>query len=278
MRRKAKRSVAVCRKKGGFFVNILAIGDVIGEAGRRAVRQVLPGVVRDWRIDFVFANAENASGGIGLTPREAKELLDCGIHVLTGGNHTFRFREIYGELDTNPRIVRPANYPSGAPGRGFVLFPDEINPSVAVINLIGRTFMEPTDCPFRRADEILTQLDDRVRVILVDFHAEATSEKQALGWYLNGRVTAVVGTHTHVQTADERILDKGTAYITDVGMCGPIHSVLGVNADCVIRRFVTQLPVRFEVAEGQSVFCALHIECDDFGRATSVRRVSVIVD
>jgi|CZCB01.1.fsa_nt_gi metallophosphoesterase (TIGR00282 family) len=265
-------------QRGGFVVNILAIGDVVGEVGRKAVRQALPKVIRDHQIDFVFANGENASGGLGLAPREAKELLDYGVHVLTGGNHTFRFSEIYNELDTNPRLVRPANYPPGAPGRGVVLFPDEINPEVAVINLIGRTFMEPVDCPFQSADEILSQLDDRIRVILVDVHAEATSEKQALGWYLNGRVTGVIGTHTHVQTADERILDRGTAYITDVGMCGPVDSVLGIEVDVILRRFKTQLPARFAVAKGRAVFSALLIECNDQGRATSVERISVIID
>lgn len=255
-------------------MNILAIGDVVGDVGRRAVRQALPEIVRNYKVDFVFANAENASGGLGLAPREAKELLDYGVHVLTGGNHTFRFREVYDELETNPRLVRPANYPLGAPGRGVALFPDEINPVVAVINLIGRTFMAPVECPFRFVDEVLSQLDDTIRVVLVDIHAEATSEKQALGWYLNGRVTGVVGTHTHVQTADERVLDKGTAYITDVGMCGPVDSVLGMEVGVILRRFKTQLPVRFAVAEGRGVFSALLIECNDRGRATSVQRIN----
>jgi metallophosphoesterase (TIGR00282 family) len=259
-------------------VRVLAIGDVVGTVGRRAVRQVLPSVVRDNGVEFVLANAENASGGTGLAPKEANELLDLGIHVLTGGNHTFRYRELYSELDSNPRLVRPANYPPGAPGKGVVCFPDEINPRIAVINLIGRTYMNPVDCPFRIADGILSRLDSRVRTILVDFHAEATSEKVAMGWHLNGRVTAVVGTHTHVQTADERVLDRGTAYITDLGMCGPIDSVLGVDTDRVLERFRTQLPVRLTAAEGRSVFSALLIDCSDDGTARSVTRISRVTD
>lgn len=259
-------------------VKVLAIGDVVGTAGRRAVRQILPGVVRDNGVEFVLANAENASGGTGLAPNEANELLDLGIHVLTGGNHTFRYRELYGQLQSNPRIARPANYPPGVPGKGVVYFPDEINPQVAVINLIGRTYMSPVDCPFRTADEILSSLDSRVRIVIVDFHAEATSEKVAMGWHLNGRVTAVVGTHTHVQTADERVLDGGTAYITDVGMCGPIDSVLGVDTDRVLERFRTQLPIRLTAADGHSVFSALLIDCDDDGTARSVARISKATD
>lgn len=258
-------------------MRILVVGDVVSTAGRRAVRQALPKVVRDYGVDFVVANGENASGGLGLAQREARELLDYGVHVLTGGNHTFRFRDVYSELDSNPRLIRPANYPEGTPGQGVALFPDEINPQVAVVNLIGRTYMDPVDCPFRIADLLLKQLDERVRIIVVDFHAEATSEKAALGWYLNGRVTAVVGTHTHVQTADERVLHRGTAFISDVGMCGPLDSVLGVEVDCALRKFMTQLPVRFAMAEGRSVFSALLIDCDDRGRATAVTRISEIV-
>jgi len=259
-------------------VRVLAIGDIVGTAGRRAVRQILPGVVREYSVEFVLANGENASGGTGLAPKEANELLDLGAHVLTGGNHTFRYRELYAELDSNPRLVRPANYPPGVPGKGVVCFPDEINPQIAVINLIGRTYMNAVDCPFRMADEILSHLDSRVRIILVDFHAEATSEKVAMGWHLNGRVTAVVGTHTHVQTADERILDGGTAYITDLGMCGPIDSVLGVDTDPVLQRFRTQLPIRLTAADGRSVFSGLLIDCNDDGTARSVTRISRVTD
>lgn len=258
-------------------MRVLAIGDVVSTAGRAAVRRVLPDLVRDSGVQFVFANAENASGGTGLAPKEAGELLDLGIHVLTGGNHTFRFRELYGELESNPRLVRPANYPPGVPGKGVVCFPDEINPAVAVVNLVGRTYMNPVDCPFRMADEILSNLDSRIHAIFVDFHAEATSEKIAMGWYLNGRVTAVVGTHTHVQTADERVLDRGTAYITDVGMCGPIDSVLGVDTARVLKRFTTQLPIKLTTAGGRCVFSALLIDCNDDGKATSAMRISKTV-
>lgn len=257
-------------------MNILMIGDVVGRAGRRALREYLAKLIRDYNIDFVICNAENAAGGSGITREVANELLDYGTDVLTTGNHVWDKKEIYEFIETEPRLLRPANYPPGAPGMGYGVFTTRSGMKVGIINLAGRVFLPHFDCPFRKADEVLPVLREKTQVICVDFHAEATSEKTALGWYLDGRVTAVLGTHTHIQTADERILPGGTAYITDVGMTGPRDSVIGVKKEIVIEKYITQMPKRFEVATGAYQLNAVVITVDEkTGRSCSIARISL---
>jgi len=247
-------------------VNILFIGDV--------VVRLLPDLRLQHHISFTIANAENVAGGMGVTPQTAAHLLAAGIDLLTTGNHVWRRREALALLDQEPRLLRPANYPPAAPGRGAAVFATADNEPIAVLNLLGRTFMDPMDCPFAAANREIEALHRKTSVIVVDMHAEATSEKLAMGWYLDGRVSAVIGTHTHVQTADERILPQGTAYITDVGMTGPRDSILGVKPDPVISRFLTGLPGRFEVAGGPVLLNAVVLDIDsDTGRANSISRV-----
>ncbi len=248
------------------------MGDVHGRPGRRAVARRVPVLRKQLAVDFVVANAENSAGGVGLTPKTAAELFEAGVDVLTGGNHTWAKREAYELLDSDPRLVRPANYPPGVPGHGSTVI-RKGGLALAVLNLQGRVFMEPLDDPFRVARAEVDRLREVTPFVLVDFHAEATSEKQAMGYYLDGRVTAVVGTHTHVQTADERVLPGGTGYITDVGMTGPRDGVIGVDREAILQRFLTQLPVRFEVASGAVQFNAVLVEADGAGRATSIRRI-----
>jgi len=248
------------------------VGDVHGRPGRRAVARRVPSLRRELEVDFVVANAENSAGGVGLTPQTAAELFAAGVDALTGGNHTWAKREAYELLNSDPRVVRPANYPPGVPGQGSTVI-RRGGAALAVLNLQGRVFMEPLDDPFRVAREEVDRLRELTPFVLVDFHAEATSEKLALGYFLDGRVTAVVGTHTHVQTADERVLPGGTAYITDVGMTGPRDGVIGMDRDAILQRFLLQLPVRFEVASGAVQFNAVLVEADASGRATSIRRI-----
>ncbi len=251
-------------------MNILVIGDVVGKVGRRAVACLLPKIIRNHKLDLVIANGENAAGGKGLTPSTADELFEAGVEIITSGNHIWRYREIYPFLDGEAPVLRPLNYPEGAPGRGVL-----IRNGVAVINLIGRTFMPGTlDCPFRAADEALATLEG-ARFVIVDIHAEATSEKAALAWYLDGRVSAVLGSHTHVATADVRLLPKGTAFVTDIGMVGPHNSILGMETGPVIETFLSQLPARFTSEErGPAVFNSVLIELDpDSGRATGIQRI-----
>jgi metallophosphoesterase (TIGR00282 family) len=236
---------------GSPHLKILFIGDIVGQPGRDAVKHLLPGLVEEYGAHLVIANAENAAGGTGITPQVADELLDQGIDVLTTGNHFWSKREIIPELERFPTLVRPANYPPGVPGRG-VCQVEADGVRVAVINLCGRIFMNPIDCPFQVADRLLAELDGKVPVIFVDMHAEATSEKYAMGWHLDGRVSAVFGTHTHVQTSDARLLNRGTAYITDVGMTGPSDSIIGMRREIILERFLTQLPQRFEVGKGRA--------------------------
>jgi hypothetical protein len=257
----------------GTAINVLFIGDIVGSTGRRAVREVLP-VLRDkYRPHLVIANGENAAAGRGITAKIARELFDLGIHGLTMGNHTWDNKEIFEFIDDEPRIVRPANYAPGNPGRGCTIIKNG-KYELGIINLIGRTFLPPFDDPFRTADRILEEWNGRVRHVLVDVHAEATSEKISLGWHLDGRVSAVVGTHTHVQTHDERILPGGTAYVTDVGMVGARDSVIGMEIESVVRKFRTQMPVRFVPAEGKWQFNAVFIELDDeTGGARSIRLI-----
>ena len=232
-------------------VRILLLGDIIGKPGRRALGKHLPGLVEELDVDLVVANAENASGGLGLTPKVAGELLGMGIHVLTSGNHIWKHKEIRPYLEDEPRLLRPANYPAGAPGRGSGVYTTAAGIEVGVINLEGQLFMSPLPSPFREADRLIERLRGRARIIVVDFHAEATSEKRALGLYLDGRITALVGTHTHVPTADAEVLPQGSGYLSDLGMCGTTDSVIGVRKEQAISRFVTQLPSSFQVARGR---------------------------
>jgi len=248
---------------------ILAIGDIIGRPGRRAIEKVLPDLRQQYGIELVVANAENAAGGLGLTPATAKELLDANVDILTSGNHIWAQKEIIPYLDSEMPILRPLNYPPGVPGRGYI-----INNRVLVVNLMGRTFMGDFDCPFRAMDNLLAELRQKPPVIIVDFHAEATSEKVAMGRYLDGRVTAVLGTHTHVGTIDAQVLAQGTAYVTDIGMTGPLDSVIGDDAEAVIRRFLTGMPHRLSVGKGKTVFNAVLVRvADDSGRAISIDRI-----
>jgi 2',3'-cyclic-nucleotide 2'-phosphodiesterase len=255
---------------------ILFVGDIFGHPGRRVVKEVLPGLVEEYSPDLVLANGENAAAGFGITPALVDELLDLGIQVLTSGNHIWDKKEILPYLAErrNGRLLRPANYPASTPGHGLYVGETRSGVPYAVINLQGRVFMPSIDCPFRAADALLATIPPEVKVRIVDIHAEATSEKLAMGWYLDGRVTAVVGTHTHVTTADERVLPKGTAYITDLGMTGPYDSVIGVEKQAVIEKFLNQLPARFDVAKGEARLAAALIEADPAnGRALTIRRV-----
>lgn len=230
-------------------MRILFLGDIVGRPGRAIVFERLRAVRRDWGCDLVVANGENASGGIGLTAKSARQLLEAGIDVLTGGNHTFRHKDLHPLLDVEERLLRPANYPAGAPGRGWSVYRPAGKPPYAVINLLGRVFMDAVDCPFHAADAILAELPSDVTVRLVDFHAEATSEKKAMAYYLDGRVSAVLGTHTHVQTADAQLLPRGTALLTDCGMTGPAASALGMDPEEVVARFLSAIPTRFVVSK-----------------------------
>ena len=233
------------------------------------MHQLLPGLRQQYKIDLVIANAENAAGGIGLTPATAKELLDTGIDVLTSGNHIWAEKEIIPYLDGAMPILRPLNYPPGVPGRGYM-----VSNQAMVVNLIGRTFMSNFECPFRAMDKLLVELEHKPPVIIVDFHAEATSEKMAMGRYLDGRVSAVLGTHTHVGTIDTRLLPQGTAYVTDIGMVGPLDSVIGDDIEAVIRRFLTMMPHRLSVGKGKTILNAVLVMVDDnSGRAVSIDRV-----
>jgi metallophosphoesterase (TIGR00282 family) len=256
-----------------FVVKLLFIGDIVGKPGRRIVKRTLHRLAEAEEIDLVVANGENSAGGFGINVEVCRELLGAGIDIITMGNHTWDNREINQLLEVEDRVIRPANYPEGTPGVGFTAVETAKGVSVGIINLMGQVFLEPLACPFRTVDLCIGQLKRKTNLILVDVHAEATSEKIALGRYLDGRVTAVLGTHTHVTTADERILPMGTAYITDVGMTGPTESVLGIKADLVIQKFLTKRPVRFEVAGGVAELNAVVVEADEYGLATSIRRI-----
>ena len=247
---------------------ILAIGDIVGRPGRRTISQLLPGLRKQYGLDLVIANGENAAGGVGLTPETAKELLADGVDVITSGNHIWAQKEIIPYLDGEMPILRPLNYPPGVPGRGYIA----VGP-VAVVNLLGRTFIGNFDCPFRAMDQLLPEIEQRI--VIVDFHAEATSEKVAMGRYLDGRVSAVLGTHTHVGTIDTQIFPKGTAYVTDIGMCGPADSVIGDDAEEVIKRFLTALPHRLSVGKGKTALNAVMVEIDEkTGKALKIERIS----
>ncbi|MCC7156725.1 MAG: TIGR00282 family metallophosphoesterase [Bryobacterales bacterium] len=256
-------------------MNILFIGDIFASPGRRITGEVLPGIVATEKIDLVIANAENSAGGFGITPNVAEELFSMGIEVLTTGNHIWDKREIYDYFQREPRLLRPANYPSGAPGAGVYVGKARNGVSYAVINLQGRVHMPATDCPFTKADEILASLPAGVKVRFVDFHAEVTSEKCAMGLYLDGRISALIGTHTHIPTADGRILPRGAAYQTDSGMTGPYLSVIGVEPQAVIHRFLTAMPVKFETASEWVELHGVIVGVDEAsGRATSIKAVA----
>jgi 2',3'-cyclic-nucleotide 2'-phosphodiesterase len=258
-------------------VKVLFIGDIFGEPGRRAVARAVPKLVAQRQIDIVIGNGENAAAGFGITPELAEELFDLGLAVITTGNHAWDKKEILDYFPREPRLLRPANYPSGVPGYGSAVVESAGGEQLGVLQLMGRAYMPTLDCPFQVAKKELAAFKKRTAAVIVDMHAEATSEKMAMGHYLDGEVVAVVGTHTHVQTADDQILPKGTAYVTDIGMTGPLHSVIGVKKELAIEKFLTGMPRRFEVASGPSVFCAVLLELDArLGKALSIERIRII--
>jgi len=256
-------------------MNILFIGDIFASPGRRIVADHFQDIVQSNHIDLAIANAENSAGGFGITPSIAEELFALGLDVLTSGNHVWDKRELFDYFARQPRLLRPANYPE-APGKGIVAIRARNGVECAVLNLQGRTYMPPIDCPFRTADRLLAELDPAIHVKFVDFHAEVTSEKVAMGWYLDGRVSAVVGTHTHVPTADTRILPGGTAYQTDCGMTGPYGSVIGVETSIVLQKFLTGLPVRMEASKESPELHAVIVDVDEStGKARAIRRHAI---
>jgi metallophosphoesterase (TIGR00282 family) len=255
-------------------MKILFIGDIVGSPGRDAVAKLLPGLIKEQGLDFVIANAENAAGGSGITPKVSEELFAAGVNVLTSGDHIWKKADIFELIAKDNRILRPANYPLGAPGAGWGAFKSANGANVGVIDVNGRVFMDALECPFKACAAAQEELSKSCRVIIVDIHAEATSEKVALGWYLDGKVSAVLGTHTHIQTADERILPAGTAYLTDAGMTGPYDSVIGRKVDDVLRRFLTAVPTRFEVASDNVMLCGAVVDIEEStGRARAITRI-----
>jgi len=258
-------------------MRVLFIGDIVGKPGRRALRQSLPGLINKLKIDFVIANVENAAGGFGITESVGREILSQGVNVMTSGNHIWDKKEVLSYMPKEDRLLRPANYPEGVPGNGYItISAGNNNSKISILNLSGRVFMTSIDCPFRTAERIIPFLKKETRIIIVDFHAEATSEKLAMGWFLDGKVSAVIGTHTHVQTADERILPNGTAYITDVGMTGPLNSIIGVKRERIINKFLTQIPTRFETASGEVMLCSVILDIDpETGLANSIQRLQI---
>jgi hypothetical protein len=255
-----------------FVVKVLFVGDVVGGAGRRALATLLPGLVDAHAPDFVVANGENAAGGVGITERTARELLGLGVDAITLGNHAYRHRDVYEFLDREERVIRPVNYPKGSPGRGYTVV-ERDGARLAVVNLSGMVFMQAARSPFSEIDVTLSELRGRADHVLLDFHAEATSEKVAMGWHVDGRVTACVGTHTHVPTADFRVLPGGTAYVTDVGMTGPRGGVIGVKREQALERFMTLTNVRFETSAEDPWLNAVLIEADDGGHATAIEQL-----
>ncbi|MDQ0202553.1 TIGR00282 family metallophosphoesterase [Pectinatus haikarae] len=256
-------------------MNILLVGDICGRTGRTALLKYLPALKKEKSIDVAIINGENSAAGRGITKNTLDELYRAGADIITSGNHIWDKKEIVNFIDQEPFLIRPANYPDPAPGKGFCIYPLKAK-NIGVLNLSGRAFMPPMDCPFQKVDQILKKLTRECDIIILDFHAETTSEKIAMGWYLDGRVTCVVGTHTHVQTADEQLLPQGTAYITDLGMVGPRVSVLGMEKDAIIERFKTCRPVRFETAEGPAVFSALAVNIDDkTNKAVHLERILI---
>ncbi len=254
-------------------MRFLCIGDVIGRTGRNALKHFLPEVVEKEKVDFIIANGENAAGGFGITKKVYDELIKLGIDVITSGNHIFDKKEVFQFIDKEERLLRPANYPEGAPGKGYGIYTKN-GKKIAVINLMGRALMGiPLDCPFRKFDEIYKKISESVDFIIVDFHAEATSEKNAFGFYVDGRADIVFGTHSHVATADEMLLPRGTVYITDVGLTGPKYSVIGMKIEDPLKKFLTGIPVKYEVAKGPMIFQALLVEKN--GNETFIKRIKI---
>jgi len=257
-------------------VRLLFIGDIVGKPGRAALAALLPRLRRKKKLDCVVANGENAAGGFGIQPAQIEEMESCGVDIITSGNHIWDMKEMQGLIEKYPYLLRPANYPPGIAGTGSVLFRTPKGVELGVINLMGRLHLPPTDCPFRRALEEVKKLSSRTKLIFVDFHAELTSEKRAMGHHLSGMVSAVLGTHTHVQTADEEIIDGHTAYITDAGMTGPHDSVIGMQKDIIIKKFLDALPARFVLAKDDVRLCGVLIDVDeDTGAATSIERIQL---
>jgi len=257
-------------------MRILFIGDIVGKPGRQAIEGLLEKVIAENNIEFTIANGENAAGGMGITPPIAIDFLNQGVDVLTSGNHIWAKKEIIPFLDEEIRILRPANYPAQVPGRGAGIYRTEKGEKIGVLNLEGRVFMKNLDCPFRAGEKQVSLLGQQANIIIVDFHAEATSEKMAMGWFLDGKVSAVLGTHTHIQTSDEKILNEGTAYITDVGMTGPLDSVIGIRKQVALERLLTQIPWKFDVATEEIELQGVVIEVDSkTGKSKSIQRIKV---
>jgi metallophosphoesterase (TIGR00282 family) len=258
-------------------MKVLYIGDIMGEPGRRAVARAVPRLVSQRKIDVVIGNGENVAGGFGITPELAEELFRMGLSAITTGNHAWDKKEILDYFPRERRLLRPANYPDGVPGQGSLVIETASGEELGLLQLMGRAYMPTLDCPFQVAKREMARLKKRVAAVIVDMHAEATSEKMAMGHYLDGEATAVVGTHTHVQTADEQILPRGTAYLTDIGMTGPLHGVIGVKKELAIEKFLTGMPRRFEVASGPTVFCAALLDIDGrIGKALSIERIRIL--
>ncbi|MDI6732430.1 MAG: TIGR00282 family metallophosphoesterase [Planctomycetota bacterium] len=258
-------------------VNILVIGDIVGRPGRLSIKEILPHLIKKEQIHFCVANGENAAGGSGITPQIATELFSYGINVITSGDHIWKKKEIIDYINKTPTLLRPANYPPESAGNGYGVFIINSNPDVkiCVINLQGRVFMPPSDCPFHTIDNIISSMPSDTKIILVDMHTEATSEKVAMGWHLNGKVSCVFGTHTHIQTADESILSNGTAYITDVGMCGPYDSIIGRRTDRVLSAFITGMPATFDVAKSDIRVSGIILTIDsETGKTIRIKRIS----
>jgi len=257
-------------------MKILFIGDIMGEPGRRVILKCLHKVIAQHQVDLVIGNAENAAGGFGITHDVAGDLFDMGLSVITLGNHAWDKKEAISLIEKDERVLRPANYPEGVPGRGSITVETPAGETIGILQVMGRVFMPTLDCPFRVAEREVSILREHTPAIIVDMHAETTSEKAAMGYFLDGKVSAVVGTHTHVQTADDHILPRGTAYLTDIGMTGPVNSVIGMKPDTVIQKFLTQMPRRFEVASGPAVLQAALIEVDGLtGKAVGIQRLQV---
>jgi len=262
-------------------LRILFLGDIFGKPGRICVEKQLSEIVKSNSVDIVIANGENAAGGMGITPRICDDLLRFGVDVVTSGNHIYKKKEIYDYLEQEPRLLKPANYPPGTPGNGCYILSNKKTKGmkIAITNICGRVFLDNFDCPFRSIDKIINFIGGQTPIIIVDFHAEVTSEKVAMGWFLDGRVSAVIGTHTHIQTADERILPRGTAYITDVGMVGPRDSVIGIKKEIIIERFINHMPQKFNVATGDNWINGVLIDVDEnSGKSRSITRINMKAD
>jgi metallophosphoesterase (TIGR00282 family) len=271
--------IRISNLNGFIEMRILFIADIVGKPGRQAIHGLLEKIIAEHEIEFTIANGENAAGGMGITPPIALEILDQGVDVLTSGNHIWAKKEIIPFLNEESRILRPANYPARVPGKGTGVFPLGNGQKVGVLNLEGRVFMKHLDCPFRVGEKEAEILKKQTNIIMVDFHAEATSEKMAMGWFLNGKVSAVLGTHTHVQTCDERILDEGTAYITDVGMTGPLASVIGIRKQVALERLLTQIPWKFDVATEEIELQGVVVDIDSkTGKSKNIKRLRIPLD